>query len=84
MAPSHAGRGWLQVDIEGHELVVLRQLARQAELPRLLTFEHLHISPVETMIALEMLATPGYTQIGWHTDDAAFLRRTMPHPYPEV
>ncbi len=72
-APPHRGWGWLQVDIEGHEIVVLRQLGGETERPRLLTFEHLHMAAEEKAEAKELLAVLGYREIGWHTDDAAFV-----------
>lgn len=65
------GWGWLQVDIEAHEIVVMRQLGREAELPRSLTFEHLHMSAEEKVETEELLAALGYREIGWHPDDAA-------------
>ena len=73
MAPPHVAWGWLQVDIEGHELIVLRQLHEQTRLPRVLTFEHLHHSADEKVETRAVLATLGYVEIGWHKDDAAFV-----------
>ena len=80
MAPPHVAWGWLQVDIEGHELIVLRQLSQQSSLPRLLTFEHLHLFPDEKVEALTVLSALGYTEIGWHTDDAAYVLGTESIP----
>ncbi len=72
-APLHQRWGWLHADIEGHELLVLRQLARLAVKPLLVTFEHLHMPDVEKTEATSTLDALGYTEIGWLTDDAAFV-----------
>ncbi len=48
------------------------------ELPRLLTFEHLHLSTDEKAEARTLLATLGYREIGWHKDDAAFVLNRGP------
>lgn len=73
LAPRHRRWGWLQVDIEGHELQVLKQIPALAERPRILSFEHLHMLPCEKEQATELLTDCGYITIGWMTDDAAFV-----------
>jgi hypothetical protein len=73
LAPRHRRWGWLQVDIEGHELLVLKQVPKLDERPRIISFEHLHMPPADKEEATKLLTDCGYFEMGWMTDDAVFV-----------
>lgn len=74
LAPLHRRWGWLQIDIEGHELRILKQIPELEERPMIISFEHLHMLSAEKEEAARLLTACGYVEAGWMTDDAVFIK----------
>lgn len=63
----------LQMDCEGYDLRLLRAFPFHTQCPRLIQFEHVHISPVDYCDLLRSLAVHGYRFIRGGEDTCAVL-----------
>ncbi len=61
----------LQIDVEGHDLEVLRSISLEQKRPSLIQFESGHLSPADCRAAANLLVAAGYSLFwGGHQGDA--------------
>ena len=68
---------FLPTDIEGHDLVVIRQLDFSRYHPRVILFEHKHLSASDRTAAVRLVRDQGFRVERWGGDYLCVARRTQ-------
>ncbi|MBC8137824.1 MAG: FkbM family methyltransferase [Fibrella sp.] len=62
----------LQIDTEGHDLIVVKSAIEGGCLPRIINYEHKHLSYADQVVCRDLLASKGYTFYSTGADTLAY------------